>query len=110
MEEYGIHNVDFGIGKGHEQSNPRPAIILKTINELDMYVVIPLTSNLEHLNLPYTIQINKTNSTNLRSNSVALVFQLRAIDKIRISGIQIGKMEEYQTNKIKSALKEMLTL
>ncbi len=110
MEEYSIHNVDFGTGKGHEQSNPRPAIILKAISELGMYIVIPLTSNLEHLNLPYTIQINKTGSTNLRDNSVALVFQLRAIDKVRISGTQIGKIEEYQTNKIKSALKEMFAL
>lgn len=110
MEEYSIQNVDFGVGKGHEQSYLRPAIVFKIINELGMCIVIPLTSNMDHLNLPYTIQINKTGHTNLRENSVALVFQIRAIDKTRMIGDQIGKTEEYQISKIKSVIKEMLTI
>ena len=110
MEEYGIYNVDFGLGRGHEQSNPRPAIVLKTISELDMCIVVPLTSKMEHLNLSYTVQINKTARTNLRENSVALVFQIRAIDKARVTGSQIGDLEEYQAKKIKSTLREMLHL
>lgn len=110
MEEYSIYNVDFGVGEGHEQSYPRPAIVLKVINELNMCIVIPLTSNMNHLNLPYTVQINKTGHTNLRENSVALVFQIRAIDRTRLTGNQIGKAEEYLVNKIKSVLKEMLAI
>lgn len=110
MEEYSIHNVDFGMGEGHEQSRQRPAIVFKVINELNMCIVIPLTSNMNHLNMPYTVQINKTGHTNLREDSVALVFQIRAIDKMRMTGNQIGKVEEYQVNKIKSSLREMLSL
>ena len=110
MGDYGIYNVDFGKGEGHEQSYQRPAIIFKTVSEVDLYIVIPLTSNMEHLNLPYTVQINKTSSTNLRENSVALVFQLRTVGKIRIVGSQIGKIEEYQINKIKTIIKDMLAL
>jgi len=108
MEDYGIYNVDFGKGEGHEQSNQRPAIIFKTVGELGLYLVIPLTSNLEHLNLPYTVQINRTSSTNLRENSVALVFQLRVVNRTRITSSQIGKIEDYQINKIKTIIKEML--
>ena len=110
MDEYDIYNVDFGSGRGHEQSYPRPAIIFKAISELSMCLAIPLTSNLNHLNLPYTVQINKTDSTNLKENSVALVFQLRAIDKGRINGSVIGKIEDHQINKIKTIIKDMLAL
>lgn len=110
MEDYGIYNVDFGKGEGHEQSYQRPAIIFKKVSEVDLYIVIPLTSNMEHLNLPYTVQINKTSSTNLRENSVALVFQLRTVGKTRIVGSQIGKIEEYQINKIKTIIKDMLAI
>jgi mRNA-degrading endonuclease toxin of MazEF toxin-antitoxin module len=110
MEEYSIHNVDFGVGEGHEQSYPRPAIVFKIINELGMCIVIPLTSNMNHLSLPYTVQINKTGYTNLREDSVALVFQIRAIDKARMTGSRIGKAEEYQVNKIKNVMKEMLAI
>ena len=65
MEDYGIYNVDFGKGEGHEQSYRRPAIVFKNVSEVDLYIVIPLTSNMDHLNLPYTIQINKTRSGNV---------------------------------------------
>ena len=105
-----IYNVDFGPGKGHEQSYPRPAIIFKVISELSMCLAIPLTSNLNRLDLPYTVQINKTDSTNLKGNSVALVFQLRAIDKGRITGNQIGRIDGQQINKIKTIMKDMLDL
>ena len=110
MNEYSIYGVDFGVGKGHEQSYSRPAIIFKAINELRMCLVIPLTSNLSHLGLPYTLQIDKTDSTGLRENSVALVFQLRVIDNGRITGGEIGKLENYQINKIKTIIKDMLNL
>ncbi len=110
MEEYSICNVDFGMGRGHEQGYQRPAIIFKTISELKMCLVIPLTSNLDHLRLPYTMQIDKTGSTNLKENSVALVFQLRVIDNGRITGREIGELEVHQINKIKNMAKEMLDL
>ena len=110
MEEYEIYNVDFGIGKGHEQSYPRPAIIIKGIENVGMYVVIPLTSNLSHLNLPHTMQINRTDSTNLKENSVALLFQIRSIDKSRITLSKIGRLGDCEVNKIKSNLKNLFSL
>lgn len=110
VKEYSIYNVDFDIGKGHEQSFSRPAIIFKTINELRMCIVIPLTSNLERLKLPYTVQINRTTGTNLREDSVALVFQLRAIANDRITGSEIGRLEDQQISKIRTIIKDMLAL
>lgn len=110
MKEYSIYNIDFGTGKGHEQSYPRPAIIFKAIQGLNMCLVIPLTSNLSHLKLPYTVLINKTGTTNLMADSVALVFQLRAIASARITGMEIGNLDEQQVNKIKIIIKDMLAL
>lgn len=110
VKEYSIYNVDFGTGKGHEQSYARPAIIFKVINELSMCLVIPLTSKLERLNLPYTIQINKTSTTNLNEESVALVFQLRAIACNRILGSEIGNLDVQQIAKIKNIIKDMLAI
>ena len=110
MENYGIYNVDLGEGEGHEQSYRRPAILFKNLSELDLSIVIPLTSNINHLNFPYSVQINKTKATNLKENSVALIFQIRTISEKRIIGNQIGKIEEYQINKIKTIIKDMLNL
>ena len=58
-----------------------------------MCIVIPLTSNLNHLGLPYTAQVNKTSSTNLRENSVGLVFQIRIAGNARITGSEIGRRQ-----------------
>ncbi len=110
MEEYGIYNVDLGTGLGHEQSGQRPAIIVKVIDPLHLCIVIPLTSNLKHLNLPYTLKIAKTSYTNLKEDSVALIFQLRCIDSLRLEEKIIGKLEEEQVQKIKVLMKDMLAL
>ncbi len=110
MKEYNIYNVDFGIGKGHEQSYSRPAIVFKALHKLSMCLVIPLTSNLEHLKLPYTAQISRTSATNLKEDSVALIFQLRAIANDRIIGSEIGNLDGSQVGKIKTMIKDMLAI
>ena len=110
MKEYSIYNVDLGIGKGHEQSYSRPTIIFKVIHELSMCLVIPLTSNLDRLKLPYTAQISRTSTTNLKEDSVALIFQLRAIASDRITGSEIGNLDDSQVGKIKTIIKDMLAI
>ncbi len=110
MKEYSIYSIDLGIGKGHEQSFSRPAIVFKIIHEVNMCLVIPLTSNLERLKIPYTIRIGKTSMTNLKEDSVALVFQLRAVANDRITGSEIGKLDDQQIGKIKTVIKDMFTL
>ncbi len=110
MKEYSIYNIDLGTGKGHEQSFSRPAIVFKIIHEVNMCLVIPLTSNLERLKIPYTIQISRTSTTNLKEDSAALVFQLRAIANDRIMGSEIGNLDDSQVGKIKTIIKDMLAI
>lgn len=75
-----------------------------------MCLVIPLTSNPERLRFPYTAQISKTSTTNLKEDSVALVFQLRAIANGRITGSEIGSLDDLQIGKIKTIIKDMLAI
>lgn len=109
MEEFEIHYTDLNPAIGHEQGGIRPVIIVKLLKELDLCLVVPLTSVSEHINLPYTVQVNKTSSTKLKANSVALVFHLRTISSIRIKE-EIGMVEEYQMKKIKSIIKTIFSI
>ena len=46
-------------------------------------IVIPLTSNIQALRFPHTIEIKPSKKNNLDSISVGLIFQIRALDKKR---------------------------
>ncbi len=56
------------------------------------------------------MQINKASSTNLKENSVALIFQLRVVDEGKVTGRKIGRLEESQISKIKTLIKDMLAV
>lgn len=68
---------------GHEQEGTRPAVILAD-TPTDVCIVIPLTSNIKALKFPYTFEIEPSYSNGLSNNSIALIFQIRAIDKSRL--------------------------
>ena len=108
MERWHIYEVDFGNPIGHEQGSRRPAIVVSE-NHSETCIVIPLTSVMERASLPYTIQVNSTKSTNLRQNSIAIVFQIRAVSSARF-GRMIGIIEEYQIKALKAMIREMLEL
>lgn len=72
---------------GREQSGRRPAIILqdeKFSASLPTTIVVPLSSAIAALRFPGTALIKATIGSGLRSDSVALVFQIRAIDRSRV--------------------------
>lgn len=110
MQDYEIYDVDFGQGQGHEQSGERPAVIVRAMSELGLFTVVPLTSKMERAELPYTVIINSTRSTNLRSASVALVLNVSTVAINRIRGRAIGKLEDYQVEKVKTVFKNLLKL
>ncbi len=69
--------------KGHEQTGTRPIIILQNniLNKnLNTIIIIPITSNLAAKGKMTTYFLEK-NVTNLNKDSVALLFQIRTIDK-----------------------------
>lgn len=72
--------------RGHEQSGYRPVIILQNniLNKnLNTVIIAPLTTNLKAKGYLTTFFLDKKVSK-LAYDSIALLFQIRAIDKIRL--------------------------
>ena len=82
-----IHWVDLPLAGGHEQQGRRPAIVVQNDHygaDLPVVLVIPLTTAKAAKRFAGTITIHPTPENGLREESVALVFQLRAIDRRRL--------------------------
>jgi mRNA-degrading endonuclease toxin of MazEF toxin-antitoxin module len=75
--------VDLGdVPFGNEQGGTRPAIFVYT--EGSVALLIPLSSNTKRLRFKATTLIEPDNSNRLDFSSVALVFQMRAVDHHRV--------------------------
>lgn len=108
MKKGDIYLVDLSSGVGHEQHGFRPAILVSE-SIAGMVVVLPLTTNLEALRFPYTLSIIESSVNNLEQNSVALIFQIKSIDKNRLRK-KIGILPSSDLKKIDSQMKKMLRL
>ncbi|MEK6286120.1 MAG: type II toxin-antitoxin system PemK/MazF family toxin [Acidobacteriota bacterium] len=83
MEIGDVYTVGIPPSNGHEQAGARPAIIAqapKFGDQLPTVLIVPLTSRLTAQTFPGTFLIQPDSDNNLNTTSVALVFQLRAID------------------------------
>ena len=88
--------VEFPSRGGRAQAGRRPAIILQKEKNLPTVLLIPLTSQQDALRFPGTILIEPDPDNHLRQPSIALVFQLTAIDKNFIK----GKLGDVSDNKM----------
>jgi mRNA interferase MazF len=111
MREGDIYLVEIPSSSGHEQAGPRPAIIVQAsgLERLPTVLIVPLTSKLRAADFPFTFIIEPDNLNNLDVVSVALVFQLRAIDKRRMKN-KIGKIKQAKLELLKQSLKEIMGL
>lgn len=81
-----VYLVNLDPVKGSEQGRERPVIIFQNpdlSNFTTTYLSIPLTSNLSRMTIPGACLIKKGDG-GLKQDSVALCFQMRAIDKSRL--------------------------
>jgi mRNA-degrading endonuclease toxin of MazEF toxin-antitoxin module len=86
--------VEFPPGAGRAQSGRRPAIVVQasaSSAKLPTILLVPLTTQLDALRFPGTVIVDPATQNGLRVTSVALVFQMTAIDK-RSLGRQLGAM------------------
>jgi len=81
MKNGDIWLVDLSDAKGHEQRGERPALIVGGANGL--VIVVPLTSNPATARFSHTLPIFPDKQNGLDVESVALVFQLTALDRER---------------------------
>lgn len=96
---------------GHEQGGKRPAVIVSVepSQSHNLLMVVPFTSQMEANRFPNTFTIQPTALNGLRSPSVALVFQLRAISKNRYKG-KIGFLDPPSLSQLDLILRNMLGL
>jgi mRNA interferase MazF len=90
----------------------RPALVVHedaTSNTLSVVMIVPFTSNLKAQRFPHTILIKPSKENGLPMPSVLLVFQLRAIDKQRVSK-KIGHLEDETMKKVNQEIKDLLGL
>jgi mRNA interferase MazF len=76
-----------------EEKGNRPAIAVQTdVAVSPMLMIVPVTSSLGALRFPFTVRIEPSVLNGLTLLSVAMVFQMRAIDRKRIIR-KIGELE-----------------
>ena len=99
-----IYWVNLDPVKGHEQAGLRPVLIMQNdlLNKkLNTVIIAPITSNLEAKGLVTTYFLDK--NSGLRIPSVALLFQLRTIDKSRLEK-RIGGVSREEFMEVKRQL------
>ncbi|MBI5225234.1 type II toxin-antitoxin system PemK/MazF family toxin [Candidatus Micrarchaeota archaeon] len=94
---------------GHEQKGSRPVLLWRDLDHVKIAIVIPLTSNLERKSIPHTYLIAATIKNGLQKESIALIFQIRAIDKVQLKR-KVGELESHDIAAIADVLKDMLKL
>lgn len=84
-----IYWIELPPNMGHEQSGRRPAVIVQdeaSVGILPVVLAVPLTTATSTLRFPGTLRIQPGTENGLSHLSVALVFQLRAVDRRRLGG------------------------
>jgi len=94
---------------GQEQSGERPAIVIASLDIVQLAIVVPVTPKLDRQKLPYTHTLQMSANNGLTSNSVAMVFQLRSLAYSRFRE-RMGILEPEQFERIKTIIKEYLKL
>lgn len=137
MNKGDINLIEIPTSKGHEQEGLRPGIIFsienfekinfqnsqrRTLHRFpfgnDTYAkfsnetagilsIVPFTTQRRALDFNFTLELSKSNENGLQLDSIALVFQLRAIDKKRIKN-KVGILEDKYLYEINKMIKEML--
>ena len=108
MKKGEIRIVELPKNDGHEQYGTRPAIILSDTDD-NIAMITPFTSNTRALRYPNTLTIEPNEQNGLNQESVALIFQTRAIDQKRIQN-KIGELKKDKMEDIDEKLRRILNL
>ena len=112
MKPGDIYWVEIPTANGHEQAGLRPAIVLQSERltfKLTTIQIVPLTTRLKARRFPATILLSPDSHNHLSAKSIALVFQLRAIDRKRLKS-KLGSVNALQLAHIKELVRELFEL
>ncbi len=110
MKQGDIYLVEIPVSGGHEQQGVRPAIIVQSdenIDKIPTVLIVPFTTKMKAASFPFTFIVEPDPNNNLKSTSVALAFQLRAIDKKRLKN-KIGALNPEDNETLQRILKNIL--
>jgi mRNA interferase MazF len=100
-------------GSGREQAGDRPGVVISAGDSEPgnpMVTFVPLTCVRNANRFPHTVDnIVPSNANGLRCISVALIFQIRSLDKNRVRRIA-GNLEEHYLSQIEEKIKNMLSI
>ena len=100
--------VDLGTNPhGREQSGVRPGIFVSA--EGGVSILIPLSSNAARLQVKGTVDIRPSELNKLAKPSVALVFQLRAVDSGRLLH-RIGLLSPSEKSAVNKILRSVTAI
>jgi len=105
-----MHWVQLPRANGREQQGRRPAVVLQDdhyAGALPVVLVIPLTTTQATLRFAGTTLIRPTTENGLQQASVALVFQIRAIDRQRVQE-RIGNVSAEVLHEICAELDKLI--
>ena len=108
MKKGEIWIVNIPVSDGHEQHGTRPVIILADTPS-SVVVGVPCTTHMRALRYPYTVLITASEHNGLTQDSIALVLQIRAIDKKRLHQ-KAGAVEKETLQKIEGELRRLFGL
>ena len=104
-----LHWVEFPTRGGHAQAGRRPALVVQSAGataKLPTVLCIPLTTQLDALRFPGTALVEATAENGLKRPSVALAFQLTAVDK-QFVGPRLGTLSASVLNAVRQALEDI---
>lgn len=107
MKNGDIWLVDLSDAKGHEQRGVRPAIVVGGANGITL--VVPLTSNMSSARFSHTCFLSPTPHNGLDAESIALVFQIVALDRDRFQH-RIGTISEQHRLAVVALIRDLLGL
>ena len=101
--------VSFPTGAGRAQHGRRPAIVAQSeaaSGELPTVLVVPLTTQQDALRFPGTVLVEPTPENSRNRHSIALIFQLTAVDA-RVIDSPVGSVSQSAMDQIWSALDQI---
>lgn len=107
-----IHWVEFPPANGREQQGRRPAIVFQNdsyAGSLPTTMVIPLSTAMRALRFAGTSTIAASVESRLPQDSVALVFQFRAIDRSRVKE-KLGTISDAEVEAVFDELRKLTGL
>lgn len=108
MKKGEIWILTLPFSEGREQRGLRPGLIIAD-TKVGMILTIPLTSHIQALKFPYTIEIKKSQKNGLDKDSVVLLFQMQSLDKKRFVN-KIGDIEDHALKTIDELLRKLFFL